>query len=78
MKKKKELPQLDLFEAIIPVEDLQPDDHFRLSVESPNVYVVKEQFDDIAGKQTKAKLLNSYNIYFIKHGRKVFKKIAPL
>lgn len=70
--KKAQLPQLNLFEEFVPVEELQAGDHLRLAPQSPNVYYVVEQFND-QNPETKIKLVKSTNIYFVKHGRKVLK-----
>jgi hypothetical protein len=70
--KKKPAQQLDVFETIVPVEDLLPGDKFRISFDSPNVYLVKEQFAD-KKPECKARFFDSTSIYFISHGRKVFK-----
>lgn len=66
------MPQLNLFEEFIAVEALQNDDQLRLAPDSPNIYVVVQQFYD-AHQETKIKLLGAKQIYFVKHGRMVLK-----
>lgn len=72
-KNKKQLPQLNLFEEILLIEDLQEDDHFRIAVDSPNIYFVREQFFEIKAETKAVLTVKPYSIYFIPHGRKVFK-----
>jgi hypothetical protein len=56
------------------VEELNEGDRFKTAPGGDTIYFVKEHFDDLAGRETKAqKEGGNRALVFIAHGRKVYK-----